>query len=94
MNLGPCPHVYASHLFLLTIVTLKTHLYPVGLSPSHVLQLRTVGVQRYLSACRHRMCCNCVPSAYNATSPRVMQCTEYTAPESSANISSDRANRK
>ena len=51
-NLGPCPHVYASHLFLVPLMTLTTHLYPLGLSPSHVLQLRTFGVQPDVTPCR------------------------------------------
>ena len=29
-NLGPCPHAYASHLFLITHMTLKTYIYSVA----------------------------------------------------------------
>ena len=45
-NLGPCPQVYALHLFLITSMTLEPHLYPVRLSPSYVFQLRTAALKR------------------------------------------------
>lgn len=32
------------NLLLVTLMTLKTHFYPVGLPPSHVFQLRAVCV--------------------------------------------------
>ena len=70
-KLDPCPHAYAPHLFLITLVTPKTHLNPVGLSPSHVLQLRIPSAQNGMSP-RVRQCTKCTApkSAANISSYR------------------------
>ena len=57
-------------MLLITLVTLRTRIYPVGLSTSHVLQRRTFGVKRDVTLVRQ--CTECTPSesAANISSAR------------------------